>query len=80
MSAADAIAQVALAKGIAFVAHRGKHDRSGAPYIDHPGRIAERFDPVTEHVEAAAAWLHDVLEDTPVTAQELFEAGRDCPT
>ena len=47
ISAADAIAQVALAKGIAFVAHRGKHDRSGAPYIDHPGRIAERFDPVT---------------------------------
>ncbi len=71
----EAIAQVALAKGIAFVAHRGKHDRSGAPYIDHPGRIAERFDPVTEPVEAAAAWLHDVIEDTPVTAQELFEAG-----
>lgn len=71
----EAIAQVALAKGIAFVAHRDKHDRSGAPYIDHPGRIAERFDPVTEPVEAAAAWLHDVIEDTPVTAQELFEAG-----
>ena len=72
---ADAIAQVSLAKGIAFIAHRGKHDRSGAPYIDHPGRIAERFNPITETVEAAAAWLHDVLEDTPITAQELFEAG-----
>ena len=75
MSAIDAIAQVSLAKGIAFIAHRGRLDRSGAPYIDHPGRIAERFDPVTETVEAAAAWLHDVLEDSPVTAQELFEAG-----
>ncbi|WP_448811226.1 hypothetical protein [Agromyces bauzanensis] len=75
LSATDAIAQVSLAKGIAFVAHRGRLDRSGAPYIDHPGRIAERFDPVTETVEAAAAWLHDVLEDSPVTAQELFEAG-----
>ena len=75
MSAIDAIAQVSLAKGIAFIAHRGKHDRSGAPYIDHPGRIAERFDPVTQTVEAAAAWLHDVLEDTSITAQELFEAG-----
>ena len=72
---ADAIAQVALAKGIAFIAHRGKHDRSGAPYIDHPGRIAERFNPITETVAAAAAWLHDVLEDTPITAQELLEAG-----
>ena len=75
MSATDAIAQVSLAKGIAFIAHRGRLDRSGAPYIDHPGRIAERFDPVTETVEAAAAWLHDVLEDTAITAQELFEAG-----
>jgi hypothetical protein len=75
LEAAEAIAQVALAKGIAFIAHRGQHDRTGAPYIDHPGRIAERFDPETEPVEAAAAWLHDVLEDSPITAQELFEAG-----
>ena len=75
MSATDATTQVALARGIAFVAHRGQHDRSGLPYIDHPGRIAERFDPVTEPVEAAAAWLHDVLEDSDLTAQELFEAG-----
>lgn len=75
MPATDAIEQVALAKGIAFMAHRGRHDRSGAPYFDHPGRISERFDTVTEPVEAAAAWLHDVLEDTDVTAQELLEAG-----
>jgi len=75
LQAVAAIAQVALAKGIAFVAHRGQFDRSGAPYIDHPGRIAERFDPATEPVEAAAAWLHDVLEDTAVTSQELLEAG-----
>lgn len=75
MSATDAISQVSLAKGISFIAHRRRLDKSGAPYIDHPGRIAERFDPVTQPIEAAAAWLHDVLEDTPVTAQELFEAG-----
>ena len=75
MSATDATTQVALARGIAFVAHRGQLDRSGLPYIDHPGRIAERFDPATEPVAAAAAWLHDVLEDSDLTAQELFEAG-----
>lgn len=75
LSGSEAIEQVALARGIAFIAHRGQLDRNGAPYIDHPGRIAERFDPATEPVEAAAAWLHDVLEDTPVTAEELFEAG-----
>ena len=75
MSATDATTQVALARGIAFVAHRGQLDRSGLPYIDHPGRIAERFDPAMEPVAAAAAWLHDVLEDSDLTAQELFEAG-----
>ena len=70
-----AVAQVALAKGIAFMAHRGQLDRSGAAYFDHPGRVAERFDAIAEPVEAAAAWLHDVLEDTPITAPELLEAG-----
>lgn len=75
LAGTEAVEQVALAKGIAFVAHRGQLDRGGAPYIDHPGRMAERFDPATHPLEAAAAWLHDVLEDTPVTAQELFEAG-----
>jgi hypothetical protein len=73
--AVDAAAQVALAKGIAFAAHRGQLDRIGAEYIDHPGRVAERFDPLTEPVLVAAAWLHDVLEDTAVTAQNLLEAG-----
>ncbi|MFE5670906.1 hypothetical protein ACFQ58_04755 [Agromyces sp. NPDC056523] len=75
MSQTDAVEQVALAKGIAFIAHRGQLDRSGLPYVDHPGRIAERFDPATEPVEAASAWLHDVLEDTAITPEELFEAG-----
>jgi|GEM_PF-1295725 len=75
LSPFEAVAQVALAKGIAFAAHRGQLDKSGTPYIDHPGRIAERFDPVTDPIAAAAAWLHDVLEDTPLTSRELFEAG-----
>lgn len=70
-----AAAQVALAKGIAFVAHRGQVDKVGAAYIDHPGRVAERFDPIAEPVATAAAWLHDVIEDTGLTAQELLEAG-----
>ncbi|MDQ0893547.1 hypothetical protein [Agromyces ramosus] len=73
--AVDAAAQVSLAKGIAFVAHRGQLDRIGAEYIDHPGRVAERFDPLTEPVPTAVAWLHDVLEDTAVTAHEMLEAG-----
>ncbi|MGW9630204.1 hypothetical protein ACWGST_05835 [Agromyces sp. NPDC055520] len=73
--AVDAARQVALAKGIAFAAHRGQLDQIGAEYIDHPGRVAERFDALAEPVVVAAAWLHDVLEDTSVTAQNLLEAG-----
>ncbi len=73
--AVDGAAQVALAKGIAFVAHRGQLDRTGAEYIDHPGRVAEHFDAASEPVATAAAWLHDVLEDSAVTAQDLLEAG-----
>ncbi|MFF2496608.1 hypothetical protein [Agromyces sp. NPDC058064] len=72
---ADAAAQVALAKGIAFVAHRGQVDQVGADYIDHPGRVAEHFDAATEPVETAAAWLHDVIERSAVSEQELLEAG-----
>ncbi|WP_286310538.1 hypothetical protein [Agromyces mangrovi Wang et al. 2018] len=75
MSPIEATAQVQLAKGIAFVAHRERLDRSGTPFIDHPGRVAERFDPLLEPIESAAAWLHDVLEDTPISERELFEAG-----
>ncbi len=75
MSPVEATAQVQLAKGIAFVAHRERLDRSGTPFIDHPGRVAERFDPLLEPIESAAAWLHDVLEDTPISERELFEAG-----
>ncbi|ANJ29024.1 hypothetical protein ATC03_16855 [Agromyces aureus] len=67
--------QIGLAQGIAFVAHRGQTDKLGAEYIDHPARVAETFDPVAQPVEVAVAWLHDVLEDTDLTAERLREAG-----
>lgn len=75
MTEIDAVAQVSLAQGIAFMAHRGQTDKLGAAYVDHPGRVAENFDTFDEPIEAASAWLHDVLEDTDVTAAELLEAG-----
>ncbi|WP_344311999.1 hypothetical protein, partial [Agromyces terreus] len=67
--------QIGLAQGIAHLAHRDQTDKHGAPYIDHPGRVAEAFDPVGQPVEAAVAWLHDVLEDTELTADALRGAG-----
>jgi len=74
-AASAAALQIGLAQGIAFVAHRGQTDQLGAEYIDHPGRVAETFDPISQPVEVAVAWLHDVLEDTDLTAQRLREAG-----
>jgi len=63
---------VARAQRIAETAHAGQVDKSGHPYINHPRRVAERL-----HGDAAVAagWLHDVLEDTPTTTDDLRAAG-----
>ena len=66
--------QVALARRIATEAHRGQTDKLGVDYIEHPRRVAARL----EHpAEQAVAWLHDVVEDTAVTAEDLRKQGVD---
>jgi (p)ppGpp synthase/HD superfamily hydrolase len=57
---------------VAMYAHMGQVDKAGRPYILHPMRVAHRvamgggsFHQVT------AAWLHDVVEDTHVTLEDL---------
>lgn len=65
----DRPAYVDIAENIARTAHAGQQDLTGAPYIDHPARVAATF---KEHPEAeATAWLHDVIEDTEVTLADL---------
>jgi (p)ppGpp synthase/HD superfamily hydrolase len=59
---------------LARTAHAGQIDKAGRPYIEHPLRVMRRVD--GEH-EQMAAVLHDVLEDTPVTVDDLRSAG--CP-
>ena len=66
--------QVELARQIATRAHAGQTDKAGRPYIDHPRRVAARL---VDLQEQAAAWLHDVIEDTEVTAEDLRNAGID---
>ena len=53
---------------IAYNAHINQKDRSGLPYILHPIHLAEQMD--TEE-ECIVALLHDVVEDTDVTLEEL---------
>jgi (p)ppGpp synthase/HD superfamily hydrolase len=61
---------------LATEAHREQVDKAGLPYIDHPLRVMRRVSDGGEDAQMAAV-LHDVLEDTPIAAADLLEAG--CP-
>jgi (p)ppGpp synthase/HD superfamily hydrolase len=59
-------------------AHLGqfrKYHTPKIPYIIHPGRVAARVSihPIATPQMVAAAWLHDVVEDTPITLEEIEE-------
>ena len=57
-----------LALQIAKEAHAGQVDKAGKDYILHPMTVASYMD---TDVEKTIAYLHDVLEDTSVTVDEL---------
>ena len=61
-----------LALSIAKKAHEGQYDKAGVVYIKHPIFVASLVD---TQEEKAVALLHDVLEDSSVTAEELLNAG-----
>jgi myo-inositol-1(or 4)-monophosphatase len=60
-------------------AHEGVMRKgSRIPYIYHPMEVALVVSQMTDDEELiAAAYLHDVLEDTPTTAEELRELFGD---
>ena len=61
--------------GIAAAAHNGQFRRDGkTPYIKHPMAVADRVSKYG-HEYVCVAYLHDVLEDTDVTAQDLLNQG-----
>lgn len=55
---------------IAYKAHHGQVDKGGIPYIFHPYHLAEQM---TDEYTTCVALLHDVVEDTEVTLEELAE-------
>lgn len=60
---------------IAYNAHKNQFDKSGVPYIYHPIHVAEKMK--TEN-ECIVALLHDVVEDTETTFEQLeniFSSG-----
>ena len=57
---------------IALKAHSGQLDKAGRPYILHPIRVMNQMN--TDQ-ERAVALLHDVIEDSKYTKQDLLQQG-----
>ncbi|HQW21387.1 MAG TPA: HD domain-containing protein, partial [Rhodocyclaceae bacterium] len=70
----DEVALIEEAYRFGDTAHRGQMRSSGEPYISHPLAVANtladwRLDPQA----LIAALLHDVMEDTVITKQEIIQ-------
>lgn len=61
-----------IALAIAKKAHAGQVDKAGIDYIQHPLYVASQ---VKTEQEKAVALLHDVLEDSDITAADLLAYG-----
>ena len=59
------------ARDIALRIHAGQRNRFGEPLVEHLARVAAAVPAEAR----ATAWLHDAMERTPVTAEELRAAG-----
>ena len=57
---------------IAAQAHEGQRDKAGAPYILHPLRVMMKMATEAEQITAV---LHDVVEDTDWTMEQLQQEG-----
>ena len=55
-----------------FEAHKEAWDKSGVPYVFHPFHVAEQMD---DEISTIVALLHDVVEDTDITLDDLREIG-----
>ena len=57
---------------LSFEAHQGQIDKCGLPYVTHPLHLAEQM---PDEVSTAVALLHDVVEDTAYTLEDLKAMG-----
>ena len=57
---------------IALRAYAGKTDKAGREYILHPLRVMAKM---KTELEMSAALLHDVIEDSEITAEQLLAEG-----
>lgn len=57
---------------LAATGHAGQIDKAGAPYLLHPLRLMMRMD---DEDSMIVPILHDYVEDTPATLNDLRKAG-----
>ncbi len=57
---------------IAVTVHKNQKDKVGAPYILHPLRVMLSLETTEEQI---CGVLHDVIEDTSVTLEDLESSG-----
>ena len=57
---------------LSFEAHKDQVDKSGMPYVYHPFHLAESM---KDEYTTVVALLHDVVEDTDYTLEDLAEMG-----
>jgi (p)ppGpp synthase/HD superfamily hydrolase len=67
------------AQELARFKHEGQLDLSGRPYFEHLNRVfnyvISAWPDSTSDDELCAAWLHDIIEDTDITAVDLLIKG-----
>lgn len=57
---------------LSFEAHKEQVDKSGMPYVYHPFHLAEQM---KDEETTIVALLHDVVEDTDITIEEIRKIG-----
>ena len=57
---------------LCFEAHKDQLDKSSLPYVFHPFHLAEQMD---SEETTVVALLHDVVEDTSYTIEDLKNMG-----
>ena len=72
MEQETARAQARTAEQLARGAHAEQTDKAGRPYVEHLARVAGRME---DDGGRAVAWLHDVIEDTTASAEDLARSG-----
>ena len=65
-------AMTKMAMKLCFEIHKNQVDKTGLPYVFHPFHLAEQMD---DEISTVCALLHDVVEDSDTTFEDLLEMG-----